>query len=173
MPGVDIANLRAWWTGGYLIIGDTAGNSVVTIYPSTGGILFGNGSGITLSTGGIKVSNEVSKTITTAATLTATSSGAVHYVTASDVVVTLPGAGSSGKPLSYTIVNACTSAGQIVVKTTTTEMIIGCLGSTAGADIASNTAATHVYGDRLIVINTPASTSWATIGMIGTWATTT
>jgi hypothetical protein len=173
MPGVDIANLRAWWTSGYLVIGDTAGNAVVTINPSTGGVLFGNGSGITISTGGIKVSNEKSNTITTTATLTATSSGTVNYVTASDVIITLPGAGSSGKPLLYTIVNACTSAGQIVVLTCTGEKIIGCLGSSAGVDIMANTAATHVYGDRITILNTPASTSWATVGMIGTWVSTT
>lgn len=172
MAGVEIANLRAWWTSGYLVIGDTAGNAIVTINPSTGGVLIGNGTGLTISTGGIKVSNEKSLTITTAATLTATGSGTVNYVTASDVVITLPGAGSSGKPLMYTIVSYITTAGQVVVKTTTTEMVIG-MGSTAGVDIVSNTAATHKYGDRITVINTPASTSWALAGMVGTWASTT
>lgn len=195
MSGAEIANLKARWSGGALIIEDLSGNAVLTINPSTGGISLGNAGGLTISTGilsGLNVSSgisvngdltissgrlayngQVTLSVTTAATLTATGSGILHLVTASDTVVTLPGAGSSGKALCYTILSSLTTAGQVVIKTTTTEVIVGGVGSTGGVSMLSNTAGTHSKGDYVVLINQPASTSWALVGMVGTWASTT
>jgi hypothetical protein len=170
----DISNLMSWWSSGNLVIGDTQYNSVLTICSSTGGILFGNAGGVTLSTGGIHSSNENKVTDIVDYTLTNTDSGAVHYVTVSDVILTLPGAASSGKRMFFTVINACTTAGQVVIKTTdtTAEVIWG--GNVGSSNrLIANTAATHKYGDSVQLVNTAASTTWSIVGMTGTWGSTT
>jgi hypothetical protein len=107
-------------------------------------------------------------------TLTISTSGEEVRVTASDVIVTLPGVASSGITLSYKIVSNVTAAlAQIVVKTTTTELIKGGYVNSTGSSIAANTAATHGVGDYICVIGNPATTSWTVTEIVGTWATTT
>jgi len=116
------------------------------------------------------------QTIIVDTTLTISSAGTLISVTASDVILTLPGAGSSGAIATYKIVNAINNAtGQIVIKTATTELIKGGYGfsSSTGVSMAANTGATHKYGDFISLVNQPASTSWGVIGLVGVWATTT
>ena len=196
MPGAEISNLKAKWSGGALVITDLNENAIITIYPSSGGVSFSNAGGLTVSTGilgGLTVSSgltlhsdltmssgriaptgQKTLTVTTATTLTASSAGCAVLVTASDTIVTLPGAASTGKQLSYTICSTLTTAGQVVIKTTTTETICGGgIAAAAGIDILSNTAATHVDGDFVSLMNAAVSTSWSIMGMAGTWASTT
>ena len=196
MAGAEIANLKGVWTSGRLEIRDYQDNVIIAIYPSSGGVSFLNAGGVTISTGilsGLTVSSglilnqnltissgriaysgQKTRDVTTALTLTASGSGIAALVTASDSIITLPGAGSSGKILSYTIINTLTTAGQCVIKTTTTETIVGGdVAAAAGVSMLSNTAATHVPGDYVQLINQLASTSWSILGMTGTWASTT
>ena len=224
MPGAEIANLQARWSGGALIIEDTSGNAVITINASSGGVAFANAGGITISTGilggptistaslvggatistaslvggvtvggggtisgGLTLNSDLTissgriaptgqktLTVTTSATLTASSAGCAVLVTASDVIITLPGAASTGKQLSYNIISAMATAGQCVVLTCTGETICGGgIAAAAGVNILSNTAATHVKDDYVSLMNTAVSTSWSIMGMAGTWASTT
>ena len=107
-------------------------------------------------------------------TLTISTSGEEVRVTASDVIVTLPGCGSSGIALRYKIVsNATAAVAQVVVKTTTTELIKGGFVNSTGSSIAANTGATHAVGDYICVLGNPATTSWTVTEMVGTWVTTT
>ena len=196
MPGAEFAALKARWSGGALIIEDTSGNAIITISPSSGGVAFANAGGLTVSTGilgGLTVSTgltlnsdltissgriaptgQKTLTVTTSATLTASSAGCAVLVTASDVIITLPGAASTGKQLSYNIISAMATAGQCVVLTCTGETICGGgIAAAAGVNILSNTAATHVKGDYVSLMNAAVSTSWSIMGMAGTWASTT
>lgn len=189
MAEAEISNLRGAWSSGNLVIEDTSANAVLTIYASSGGFSITNGGGLTVSSGvtitggGLSISsgrlalgNQKTKTVAASATLTASSCGVVCLVTASDVVITLPGAASTGIKLFYTIVNTLTTAGQCVIKTTdtTSEIIVGGgIVNSTGYYLLANTGATHVCGDYVKLANAVASTSWSIFGMAGTWASAT
>jgi len=171
--GVAFAN-----AGGITISTGILGGPTISSASLVGGATISSGltlnSDLTISSGRIAPTGQKTLTVTTAATLSASSAGCAVLVTASDVIITLPGAASTGKQLSYTIYSSLTTAGQVVVKTTTTETICGGgIAAAAGVDILSNTAATHVEGDYVSLMNAAVSTSWSIMGMAGTWASTT
>ncbi len=155
----------------------TISNSAISVATISTASLKGNtvvSTSLSIDAGIVSYVGQKTKTLVGSATLTISSGGTLISVTASDAVVTLPGVASSGAIVQYTIVNACaTATAQIVVKTTTTELIKGAFTTSTGADIAANTGATHNYGDWISVINNPGSTSWGVVGLVGIWASTT
>ncbi len=191
MPlGAGFSTLTAEWVDGSLVIYDSSHTAVVTLNSSglnwVGGvtissaILTGNVTistaitgDLTISSGPIKYNGRKTNNIAANYSLTCSDSGCVFYATTCDIIITLPGVASTGVALFYTIYVTNTTAGQVVIKTTTTELVKGGIVGSTGADILSNTGATHKDGDMVSLIGNPASTSWSMVGLVGTWASTT
>jgi hypothetical protein len=161
MPGAEIANVKAVWSGGVLTFQDVrTGNTIVTLGASTGLQMF---AGPTVTT------------YTAAATLSTTQAGKIVNCTTDAVVFTLPLASTSMAGLSYTIRNTASAGGALLVVRTnaTTELICG-NGSATGAAIcaAVNTKATQAYGDQITLVNSGA-VLWHLSNVVGTWAMST
>ena len=193
MPGAEIANLKAKWFEGALVITDKDDNAIITIYPSSGGVSFSNAGGITISTGilgaptlstpslvaGATVSSGFTldglsvKTVTTAVTLAAGDAGRRISCSVDGTFITLPVGGSTSILAggNYTIYNAgAAGAAQLIVIAATGGAIIGAGVTTS--NLLSNTKLTAKKGDSVQVVNT-GSTSWYVAGLTGTWASTT
>jgi len=192
MAGAEVANIKATWSGGALVITDLDGNAIITINPSTGGVAFANAGGITVSTGilaptistaslvgGATISSGLTldglsvKTVTTATTLTAGDVGRRIACSVDGTFITLP-VGASTAIIAggnYTIYNSAAAAGaQVIVITATGGAIVGAGVTTS--NLLSNTKGTAQKGDSVSVVNT-GSTTWYVMGMTGTWASTT
>ena len=191
MAGAEVANIKATWSGGALVITDLDGNAIITINPSTGGVAFANAGGITVSTGilaptistaslvggatvssGMTIDGQTGSTATAATTLAAGTHGGKIVKCATDgTFFTLPAA--SLPSASYTIKNTAAAAGaQIILITATGESIVGAGITTS--NLLSNTKSTAKTGDYVTVIATGSTTSaWYVAGMVGTWISTT
>ena len=192
MSGAEIANLKAKWSGGALIISDLSENAILTINPSTGGVKLANAGGLTISTGilgGLTVSTGIlggltvssgltldglsTKTVTSAVTLTAADAGRRISCAVDGTFITLPVGGSTSilSGGNYTIYNAAAAgAAQIIVIAATGGAIVGAGVTTS--NLLSNTKLTAKLGDSISLVNTGATT-WYAVGMTGTWASTT
>ena len=151
--------------GGLTISGGATLYGGATI--SSGATIYG---GTTVSSG-VRVDGLKTRTVTTAATLAAADSGRVAQCSVDGTIITLPiGSTTAIIGETYIIQNTNTGTGQLIVKTATTNVIIGAGISTT--EVISNTGATHVPYDYVTLTFT-GSTSWRVAGMVGTWASTT
>ena len=181
MAGVELANLKASFVDGALVITDLDGNSILTINPSSGGLALANAGGLTISTGiigsltvssGLTLDGVSARTVTGAATLTVADSGRIVNCAVDATIFTLPMASTTTLPGTTLTIrnNASTGGAQIVLITNTGETIVG--GGISTTNLVANTKATADKGDYVIVQPT-GSSGWRIVSLVGTWASTT
>lgn len=122
-------------------------------------------SGTLTPTGGVL--SRVPEAMATSAAVTAADSGKTYYITAADVVASLP---ATAAGLTYTfIVNALSTTTGASISPVAADQIIG-PGITAADDKdLINTAATDALGNFVTVVGN-GTTGWVVTAMNGVWA---
>jgi hypothetical protein len=108
--------------------------------------------------------------ITTAKTLTASDCGYVLVTSVDDMVITLPSATGTG--LNYTIINTASDGGALLkVKGAVPVLGNGAASASDSYIVASNTKATHKYGDAIsVTLGWVTTNAWFITNLVGTWA---
>ena len=129
-------------------------------------MLIGATTGIPLSYQYLKVTN-----LTAAATLAASDCGYVITCSTDSTVITLPTATGTG--YNYVIMNTASDGGAVVLLKGAVP-IVGGSGAGSASDgyvVATNTKATHHFGDTIgVTLGWVTTNAWIVTEIAGTWA---